>query len=190
MKGFVYTLESVIASTLIISMILVVVPQISGSPETNLEPAMTGIQSADQNGNLGDSPENISESLNEFIPETFNFSIRTTETKTTDIRLTGEEEIELQGGYKKVLLWVEDADNLEATYRSETVLQTSETGYKEIELSPESGYLNFTADNVELDGEINRYRTKGDVLDSNTVYSIGYINIEEEVREIQVMLST
>lgn len=190
MKGFVYTLESVIASTLIISMILVVVPQVTSNPQINLEPVMTGIQSADQNGKLGDSPENISDSVSDFIPETFNFSIRTTETETTEVRVTGNREMQLQAGYKKVLLWIEDADNLEATYRGETVLQTDGEGYTEIELGSESGYLNFTANNVKLDAEIKRYRTQGNLIDSNTVYSIGYIDIEEGVREIQVMLST
>lgn len=188
MKGFVYTLEAVIASTLVLTMVLVV-PQVTQEPDVNLEPVRSGLESADQAGKLDGSPEEISDVLDGFVPSSFNYSVMVAETERKDLEVTGNREIELESGYKKMLIWIEEADNLEITFKGDRVLETSGDGYREIELGNKAGYLNFTADNMELDSEINRYRSRGSFLDRETVYIINYININEDSREVRVMLS-
>lgn len=189
-KGFVYTLESVIASVIVVSMILVVVPDITSDPEIDLEPVRTGIESQDQRDMLGSNPGNISESVEEFIPGDYNFSIRTTELSRTSYQVGGNRQIQLNSGYKRALVWIDDSDELEISFRGNEVLDTDETGYREINLGTQPGYLNFSGNSIDLDTEIHRYKQNGSSLSGETVYSLNYLQIKNgDPREIQVSIS-
>lgn len=187
-KGFVYSLEAVIASSILISMILFVIPEITGGSEINLEPVETSLQSLDSQGNLGNTTGEINNSLEPDKPGRFNLTTIIVSRNLTQESVSGEEEFQLENGSKKLLLWVDEAQDLEITYRDETIVSNDFTGYKELDLATESGHLNFTGTSIQLDFEVSNFQSEGEVPEADTVYSVNYIDFKDGLREVRVMI--
>lgn len=184
-KGFVYTLEAVIASSLVLTVSLFVIPNTVSDPETDFGAVEEGMLSLQDRDKLGNSTDKIEDEVEVFVPQNYNLTARIHSINKTREKINSEEEFELKQGYKNLILWVHTDDSFDITYREDNVFSSSSTGYSEVELSRESGYLNFTG-NPDLTFEVQRHYSEGTAPDSNTVISRNLIDGGE--REIQVMM--
>ncbi|MFT4868234.1 MAG: hypothetical protein ACI9LV_000859 [Candidatus Nanohaloarchaea archaeon] len=187
-KGFVYTLEAVIASTIILSMILFVIPEISPDPEIELAPLQSGIETLDDQGKLNSSTSNLTESVRPYKPGNYNLTTQTTTLGARYETVSGDQSFQVSSGSKDLLLWIDNADDLEVTFGGVNVLETDESGYREVSLGSEPGYLNFTGNSIDLDLQISNYSSEGEIPEANTVRSVNYIDMGKKLREIQVIM--
>jgi hypothetical protein len=184
-KGFVYTLEAVIASSIVLGTSLFVIPNAVPEPEPNFDSVEKGLISLQSRGELDSSVENVTEDIEPFAPQSYNVTVRMTSVDKTEGEVKGGESFQLRSGYKKLLLWIDSSTDLEITYRGNSVLDSDKTGYRELELERSSGYLNFTG-SADLKFEVQRYQSEGSLPSSDTVISRNVIGKDE--REIQVVM--
>ena len=184
-KGFVYTLEAVIASSLILSVSIFVIPNTVSQPELSFEPVERGMLSLQDRDQLGDSVDEIADNIEPYTPQNYNSTARINSINRTRQKINSEEEYELDQGYKKLLLWVHSTDSFDVTYRGEDVFSSGSEGYSEVELSRKSGYLNFTG-NPDLTFEVQKQYSEGTVPEAGSVVSRNLVDGAE--REVQVIM--
>lgn len=152
MKGFVRTLEAVIASVIFITFISTAVTMIEtgdmgddvarNSVQTTLNSYTHG---GEVRGNL--TPENIENILEPHKPSGFQSHVRVGQTeKTRDTGVADEEIlIDKEGSSGEILFWIKEANSLTITFNDEVLIEDTEmTGYYETHVGSTSGYLNFT----------------------------------------------
>jgi hypothetical protein len=95
-KGFIHTLEAVIAATILIGTVTVVVPQVrpDPQPEDNTQQRIyQGLQTLDKTGDLRDnlSVEGIEKDVGTVVPDAFNYSVilKDVDTTTYDLIVDG-----------------------------------------------------------------------------------------------------
>lgn len=186
-KGFIYTLESVIAASLMLGTVIFVIPEVQQTGTPALEDLNTALVSLDQRDELGDSILEIETVLDSYAPSNYNMTVRTESVRTRDISINGEESLYIEEGNKDVMMWIESAADLDVTYRGDTVFDRDETGYQRLEIGEKSGYLNFTG-SPELDLRVNHYRDRGNLTTSSQAYTTNYLDYNGTLREVQVIV--
>lgn len=186
-KGFVYTLESAIAASLMLGTVIFVIPEIQQTQPPALEDLNSAMRSLHGTDSLGSSVSEIEDSLRPYTPSNYNLTVLLDSVRTRDESVDGSDEFLLEEGDKELMLWIESASNLEITYRGDTVFDLSQPGYHRVSLSSEPGYLNVTGDS-QLDLRVNHLNGYGDLPDSSQAYSTNYIDHNGTLREIQVVV--
>lgn len=186
-KGFIYTLESVMAASLMLGTVIFVIPEIQQTGPPALEDLNTAIVSLDQRDELGDNILEIETNLDSYAPSNYNLTARTETVRTQDESVDGSASFYIKEGNKGVMLWINSATDLEATYRGNTVFNRDETGYHRLQLQDEPGYLNFTGSS-QLDLRLNHYNDQGDLTTTSQAYTTNYIDYNGSLREVQVIV--
>ncbi|MFB6213615.1 MAG: hypothetical protein ABEJ07_03585 [Candidatus Nanohaloarchaea archaeon] len=192
-KGFVYTLEAIIASTFFLAVVTTVVP---GSEPANTravqETTRSALSSLDKTGALRDdmSPPVLRAELEPFVPPGYNHSVRITEVDTERRRFSSPQQFyfDKSGGYVEMQLWLENAQNLNVTFAGEKVIEDRDTaGYTGVALSGGEGFLNFTGTGSG-EFEFDSYTRKGGVPSGENIKTVSYIVAGENLTEIKVFL--
>lgn len=185
-KGFIYTLEAIIASALVLGTALFIIPQTFAEQDPDLESIENGLRSLDNQGELGETPEEITEQIQAYVPPGYNATVRVTYSNSTYKDVNGEESFYLREGGKKLLMWPDSDSGFEATYGS-TTIGISGGGYHETFLDSREGYLNFSSE-ADLKFQVDRYVTLGDIPERERLYSTNYLKAGEGLKEVQVMI--
>lgn len=186
-KGFIYTLEAVIAASLMMGTVVFVIPEIQQTEPPTMEDLNSALVSLDGSDSLGNNTSGIEDDLQPYKPSNYNISVLTDSVETRDGSVDGDGQYYLEDGNKEVMLWIESASNLEITYSGSTVFDRSESGYHRFNVDPEPGYLNFTGTS-DLDFRVNRFRSSGSLPASSEAYSTNYIDYKNSLREVTVIL--
>lgn len=195
-KGFIYTLEAVIAATLFLTTVTMLIPQGADPADTRpvKETVRSAIESLDRSGDLRDdlTVAALEAELDPFVPTGYNHSVRVTEVETENRKLNSPQEFyfDKQGEGAELQLWLHEASNLEATFDGETVIQDRDSvGYVQEPLPGTEGYLNFTGTGKgSFDFDV--YHQKGGLPESDSTRSLSYVVAEENLTEIKVFLWT
>lgn len=147
MKGFVATMESVLASSLLLSLTLIAVPQLASSNQLEsrqtLQQATTALQSAE---NLAGDPSSVKASVSGFLPP--GLKTRTTvssynqETRRLQLSSSSENITAPKAPFVEAQFFTESATSLEARFNGSTIAPIS-TGYQREQLP---GFGNLTLD--------------------------------------------
>lgn len=183
-KGFVYTLEAVIAASLMLGTVVFVIPEIQETGSPALDDLKSAIRALDDVEELGSNNSEIQSNLEPHTPSNYNLSILSKNVRTEDGTVDGSDEFFLDEGTKEVMLWIESASSLEITFRGNTVFDRDQTGYHRISLEDESGYLNFTGSS-QLSFRTNYFWSGGQLPDTREAYSVNYIDHNGTIREIK-----
>jgi hypothetical protein len=208
-KGFVATLEAVIASLLLLVFALAVLPNFIDQPETSdilenrLRNVVGALDRADQirhhaaNRNVS----GIEDAVDQYLVG-FNSAVGLSFANTTEGSYSGGSITETfqvnktTAEAEKVRVWAEEASNVTISVNSEPALSFSRPGYREADiagLTQQGGNrINITGDSGELDYLIETYHhiQTGSVPDDRDVYSFGYLvagtNATFQPSEVQV----
>ncbi|MFB6166996.1 MAG: hypothetical protein ABEJ62_01910 [Candidatus Nanohaloarchaea archaeon] len=192
-KGFVYTLEAIIASTFFLATVTTVVP---GSEPANTravqETTRSALSSLDKTGALRDdmSPSALRAELEPFVPPGYNHSVRVTEVDSSRKTFSSPQQFyfDRAGSYHELQIWMENADNLNITFDGEEVVEDQDTaGYNSAGLSGGEGFLNFTGTGSG-EFEFDSYTRKGGVPSGGNIKTVSYIVAGENLTEIKVFL--
>ncbi len=193
-KGFVYTLEAVIAATLFMTIILVVLPGIQDqSLDRGLQESVhASMESLDMAGELeaGMSASEIEAELDPYIPPGISYSVKLSELDTETRRFNAPEEFSFseEGDRAELKLWIDYADDLTVTFQDETIVENHDSpDYIQGELSGADGDLSFTGDG-EGRFDFDVYTSSGETPDTENLRSVNYIISGEKITEIQVFL--
>lgn len=185
-KGFIYTLESVIAAALMMGTVIFVIPEVQQEQPPTFEDINSAIESLDRMDQLSGNRSSVRTSLEPFRPSNYNLSVRTVTVRSRDEEVSGTADFNVSRGSKELLLWIDSASNLEITYRGDVVFDRDQPGYHRVRLDEEPGYLNFTGSS-ELKLRIDRYKRFGEPPVSTEAYSTNYIDYNGTLRELQVI---
>ncbi len=186
-KGFVYTLEAVIAATLFIGIVLVVIPGIQNDrpPRTVQATIHTGLGSLDKTYGLENrTPTEIENALGEFVPPGYDHSVRLAKTNTETRKVTAPATYSLDksGDHFEVQLWIQSASNLDVKFNGEKLLENySTSGYQAFEVSTGTGELNFTGTGKAV-FDFDAYSYTSGIPDRKNVISVNYLTGETEVQ--------
>lgn len=192
-KGFVYTLEAIIASTLILGVVLAVIPEFQQEANTRpQEKAYSGLEALDKTGELEDnlSADEIESKIGPYIPDAYNHSVSIVEVNSSSgsISAPTEHYINMNGSYSEIQLWVESANRLNISFNDKNILEDySGSGYQTVSVSGSEGWLNFTGSG-ELDYRFDSYSSNTEQIDQDRVSVTSYILLENGIKEIQVRL--
>lgn len=187
-KGFVYTLEAVIASTLILSVIITIIPEFEPDDQVSVvqERAYSGLQALDENGRLEEnlSLTEIENSLDPYISPGYEFSARLTdlEKNSGTVNAPGQTELEVKNS-SNLLLWLHPENSLNVTL-NEVQLAEEVTSSQYLEVDSVTGGTLQVNGSGTVAYEQQWTDTEGDVADSQNVYSTSYMwkdNISQEV---------
>lgn len=194
-KGFVYTLEAIIASSLFLLTVTTLVPDAPAENTLAVKKTVhSGLESLDKSGDLRDdlSIAALETEIEPFIPAGYNHSVRLTRVGTETHRFNSPREFHFDknGGNTELQLWLEQAENLNVTFRNETVIQDRDSpGYLRKTLPSSQGHLNFTGTGKgEFDFDV--YSKKGGIPQSQDLKSVSYVVKSENLTEIRVFLWT
>lgn len=185
-KGFVYTLEAIIASTLFLGMAIVVVPELQPEESRAVQDTVkSGLEVLDKTGELENRTlAEIETSIDTYVPAGYNHSTRKTETETEEAEFSAPEEfyIDTSGNNSELQLWISSANDLNATFKGEKILESrSSSGYELLQVSGQNGFLNFTGTG-EGSFEFDTYATVGAKPNKSELKSTSYILGETEVQ--------
>lgn len=186
-KGFIYTLESVIAASLMLGTVLFVIPEIQATEPPALDDLNSAMRSLDDVNALGANNSEIKSNLEPHTPSGYNLSVLSKKVGTEDGAVDGSDEFLLEEGTKEVMLWIDSASSLEITFRGQTVFDRDQTGYHRISIGDEAGYLNFTGSS-QLSFRTHYFRSDGQLPDTREAYSTNYIDHNGTLREIQAVI--
>jgi len=194
-KGFVYTLEAIISSALVLGVVLTVLPGFS--QQTDLDPKQkvsSGLKTLDTTGKLTDniSATEIESEIEPYVPSSYNHSVAIIkmDTEYRNISSPYEEKFQNKEGGSDLQIWINSADGLNISFDGKTILENqSSTGYKQFSLSENNGWLNFTGDS-NLEFQLNSYSNTNPNQDikAERIYIASYTVTEDGMKEIQVRL--
>lgn len=190
-KGFVYTLEAVIASALVLGVLLSVMPEFQQDADIKVEKqAQKGLEVLDKTGNLTDnlSSAEIKSELDTYIPDSYNHTVSVTEVKTVSGNISSpyQQNMNGDGNYSELQLWIDSASGLNVSFAGETVVEDySSSGYKQVSLSQTSGWLNFSGTG-ELEFEFDTYSSPATSIDAEDVFTTSYIVHKNGTKEVRV----
>lgn len=190
-KGFVYTLEAVLASLMILGVAVTVLPgfQDEESDTNPEEQVYSGLQTLDRSGNLtGKSVSEVETMIEPYVPESYTYSVHFVEVERLEdnISVPHQKYISEEGSYSELQLWINSASNLGITFDGTQVLEGySGSGYEKISLKEPEGWLNFTGSaNIEYSFDI--YQSTEDNIDTDEVSVAQYVIVENGFKEIRV----
>lgn len=192
-KGFVYTLEAILASTLVLGVVLTVIPGFQ--QDVNTQPqgqVRSGLETLESTGDLTDnmSSEEIENEIDPYVPNSFNHSVAivTVDSRSSSVSSPDEDYINTTGSYSEIQFWIESSSGLDVSFDNETVLEDySGNGYKTVPVSNPEGWLNFTGTG-ELEYKFDSYSSDIEEIDEDQVSVVNYIVMANGTREVQVRL--
>lgn len=192
-KGFVYTLEAIIAATLFLVMATVVIPEAQPPPNREVQRNVhSALGSLDKSGDLRDnlSVSGIENNLSGFIPPGYNYSVKTTEIDTETRTFSSPDEFHFNktGNHTELQLWLNTANDLNVTFNGEKIVENrSNAGYVEKSLSSSTGFLNFTGTG-EGTFDFDTYTKKGSTPEKDNLKSVSYVVADKNLTEVKVFL--
>lgn len=192
-KGFVHTLEAILASTLVLGVVLTVMPEFQ--QDANKQPqeqVRSGLETLDNTGKLTNdlSPSEIESKIEPYVPAAYNHSVSIVEVESESGKVSSPEEhyIDTSGSYSELQLWIESSNGLNVSFDGEKILEDySSDGYETVSVSSSSGWLNFTGSGG-LEYRFDSYSSDTNDLDQSEVSVTNYILMENGTKEIQVRL--
>lgn len=193
-KGFIYTLEAVIASTLFLTTVTMLIP--ANAPSGNTAAVQDTVQSAlrslDKSGELRDdlSVSGLESDIESFVPPGYSYRVQRTDVETESHYLSAPDEFyfDKSGGNAELQLWLEEASNLQVTFDGETVIQDRDSvGYVQETLPGTTGYLNFTGSAVGR-FDFDSYSREGQLPEKGDTRTVSYILAGKNLTEIKVFL--
>jgi len=190
-KGFVYTLEAIIASGLLLGVVLTVLPQAQTVTDVDMQgQAYEGLETLHESGEFDHNISNasIEKKIDPYLADSFNYSVSVTEVEeeSREISSPYEEHFDGNGSSSELQLWIDNANNLDITFAGNTVLSDRDSaGYKEVSLSKTEGWLNFTGTG-ELEFHFDSYKTDGDTVTADNVFATSYIAQINGTKQIRV----
>lgn len=185
-KGFVYTLEAVMAASLMMGVVVFVVPEIQQVGPPSMEDLDTALGSLDQSGELGENITELEDQLLDYSPSNYNLTVRLETVRTRDRSVTGGDSIRLENGTKELMIWKPEGD-ISASYKGVTVFDRNSGGYHRVGLGDRSGYLNFSGSS-DADIRVNYYQSEGNLPVTDVAYTTNFIDYSEKLREVQVIV--
>lgn len=192
-KGFVYTLEAVIASALLLGVLLTVIPEFQQDADANPQlHVRSGLKTLDKTGNLTDnlSSTEIENELQNYIPGSYNHSVDIVEVETASGSFSAPDQdyIDTDGGYSELQIWIDSASGLNLSFNGNNILEDySSTGYEHVNVDSQDGWLNFTGSG-KLRYRFDTYKSDTTALDQEQVSVTNYLVLENGTKEIQVRL--
>lgn len=189
-KGFVYTLEAVIAATLFLGMVIIVIPDIQTErpSRTSQDTVVNALETIDKTSELDNmTKDEIETELSSFVPAGQNYSVRIAEVKTETREFNAPEDFQFDknGTYTEIQFWIESSNNLNATFDGKSLLDNySSSGYELRKASSTSGTLDFTGSG-DLTFEFDVYSFSGSIPDREKMKTVNYLT---DGKEVQVFL--
>lgn len=195
-KGFLSTLEAVIASTIFLLFIINAAPMFTGETGqidemslNNIHSAMKSLDKADLlRENLTERDLDALEDTVEGYASPLNAAVGVLYSNTTEFNYTGSGsegytfENSISQEERTILrFWIEEATNLEVTLNGETVLTADSAGYEQAIVTAETisggNNLEVDADSADLDIILDQYRYEQsqELPDDTSVASTGYL---------------
>ena len=197
-KGFINTLESVIASSLILGIVLALIgtPAVSESGLDPTDSIYNGLENLDSQDELENSPEDLELLLDGHVPSGFDFIV-----EVTEIERTYEEDLEINGEntytasiddgeeYSELKLWIDSNNGLDINIDDTFVETVEDTNYTEIPLDSAEGELEIEGE-AELDLAVENHVTdsSGEVGESSQTNTVTYTTpYQETLANIRVV---
>ena len=192
-KGFVYTLEAILASALILGVVLTLIPNFQEEPNTQPQQQVrSGLETLDDNGELSENlaVEEIEDEIRSYVPSGYNYSVSLVETKSVSGSLSDLPKfIEGEQGYSEIQFWINSSNNLNVSFDNETLLEDySGSGYETFSVSASEGWLNSSSGSGELEYSFDSYISDSADLDQDEVSVVNYIVLENGTKEVQVRI--
>lgn len=200
-KGFIYTLEAVMAAALFFSVVLVTVPSMHS--QVSVEPLQETVHSAltslDQTGEIdGDSSAaDIELALEPYVPEGYQHSVMMTEAKTETHRFESPDDFyfDKDGNHVDLQVWLDSASDLTIEYREETILENHDSdgylespdGYIEGSLSSPEGRLEFTGTGSGTFA-FNVHERDGEIPEAENVNAVDYLIHDDNLIAVRVFI--
>ncbi len=197
-KGFIYTLEAIIAASLFLGTVTIIIPQLeSGSSEPrNLQQSLhKGLQTLDRSGDLRDnlSRAEIEKELGRFVPSSYNHTV------LIGLSSYREEDIDPASGpnlsFKRTgdsfeaQFWVSNASSLNISFAGKRIVESySGGGYLERELGTGQGNMSFSAASGDVYTRFNNYSLTGELPNASSVKNINYVLHHNGSKEVRVSL--
>lgn len=192
-KGFIYTLEAIIGSALLLGVVLTVTPQFQ--QDASMDPQRqvhSGLEALYRTGNLTDnlSTAQIESDLEPYTPDAFNYSVNVVETETVSENISSpyQEYIDTSGDNSELQLWIDSSSGLNVSFNNESVLKDySGSGYELASIQGTEGWLNFTGAG-ELEYRFSTYRSSSRDIDAESVSVTSYLVNKNGTKEIRVRM--
>ncbi len=183
-KGFINTLESVIASSLILGIVLALIgtPAVSESGLDPTDSIYNGLESLDNQNDLDNNPEELELLLESHVPSGFDFIVEITEIERTyeeDLEINDENPytttIEDGEQYSELKLWINSNNGLDINLDDNFIETVDNTNYTEISLESAEGELELQGE-AELDLAVENHVTEssGEVGESSQTNTVTY----------------
>lgn len=188
-KGFVYTLEAIIASSLVLGMITVVAPEVVNQQEVDIGDIESGVVSLDKRGGLRDSLDtsDIASDLEIYAPSGYNLTVLVLKSSTVEGSLSAPDQTYLNqnSDYHEIHLWIESASNMNVTFDGESIVSGVDGDYYTVTDVDGTGYLNATGSG-DVYYSLESFSRDGTLGDYGDVYSTNYLIWENGSKEVQV----
>ncbi len=193
-KGFVYTLEAVIASALFLGVALAVLPDDvdSQQPEVIQTTMHSTLEALDKTGRLRDNLTitELENDIDSYVPATYSFAVNKNVVKTDTYRLEDGESTYLSsnGDYSELQIWFQDASGLNITFNGTLIVdQRDGPGYVRRNVPGSEGWLNLTG-NGEAVIDFDTYKQQGESVEDDDLTTVSYVVQKNGTKEIQVKL--
>jgi len=192
-KGFVYTLEAILASALVLGVVLSVIPKFQQDAKPQPEQQVrSGLKTLEKTGDLTDnlSSREIETEIEPYVPNGYNHSVSVlkVESVSDSVSAPYQRKIDTSGTYSELQLWVDSANDLNVSFDGKTVLEKySGKNYNAFSVSSQTGWLNFTGSG-ELEYSFNTYSSDREDIDQDEVSVTNYIVLKNGAKEVQVRL--
>jgi hypothetical protein len=193
-RGFIYTMEAVIASTLYLTTVTMLIPANAPSGNTGAvqDTVQSALESLDKSGELRDdlSVSGLESDIDSFVPPGYSYTVQTTTVDTESRGLSAPDEFyfDKSGGNAELQLWLEQSSNLYVTFDGETIIQDRDSvGYVQKTLPGTTGYLNFTG-TAEGTFDFDAYSQNGQLPEKGDTRTVSYVLGDENLTEIKVFL--
>jgi hypothetical protein len=147
-KGFVKTLEAVLASLLVISSAVIFAPQIGDSPERSFNNLYEDVSSLEKNDRLDSNITEAEREVSKLLPQAFNVRIQATKNNITRIKTdSNSSEVELEGAEgRRIQIFNQDGVT-DVEYNSTELISVSRS-YASVIAPNDLGTLNVSSTGV------------------------------------------
>lgn len=195
-KGFIYTLEAILASTLVLGVVLTVLPEAQQSSNTvPSEQVQSGLKSLDTTGELTDNllAAEIESEIAPYVPDSYSHSVNIVNVESESDEVSGSQQhyIDTNGSYSEIQFWIKPSSNLDVSFNEEMIMEDyTGQGYEVLPVSSSEGWLNFTGSG-ELEYSFDSYSSNNVDEAQNQASEVSvttYIVHKNGTKEIQVRL--
>ncbi len=189
-KGFVRTLEAIIASMIFLGLVVTVIPGTISQPEdrsTVKQSVHSSLEALDKSGELRDTltVTAVENDLSPYIPLGYNYTVQITRTTNESRDASPGDSFHFnESGYAEIQFWVEEA-SITANYSGDEILSSAGKGYYRRTVEP-AGWLNFSGSG-KVRFDYDSYKTDGESVTKENLITVSYI-IGDSEKEVAVKL--